>query len=159
MHCMFHRLIVGHTHFDVDQRHSVLSRVILGFLGMGDLGRAKLHSLSSFKRAAEKAHSDLLFFAECTANYDFVTWLKDMESKHEKGLSSNLQYQLRRGGDGVILVRTKPRMSRHVPYSSWRQIWPVEESAWPKRGHQPTAPAFDSHPSSQAPQKWKNFDK
>ena len=27
------RLLVGHTHFDVDQRHSVLSRRILGRLG------------------------------------------------------------------------------------------------------------------------------
>ena len=111
------RLLVGHTHFDVDQRHSVLARYILGRLGPSDRGRRKLHSLSAFKQCVKDAHSDLKFFSECTANYDFDKWLKGMESKLEVGLSEHLQYQLRRVDNGVIMSRSKPRMSAHVPYS------------------------------------------
>ena len=119
------RLLVGHTHFDVDQRHSVLARYILGRLGPSDRGRRVLHSLSAFKQCVKDAHHDLNFFAECTANYNFDEWLKCMETKLEVGLSKHLQYQLRRAGDGVILARSKPRMSIHVPYSQSGQIWPV----------------------------------
>ena len=119
MHFMFiHRLLVGHTHFDVDQRHSVLSRKLLGRLGPADTGRRQLHSLSAFKTAVEDAHSDLTYFNECTANYDFDTWLKGMQSDLEVGLQSQMQFELRRGGDGVILCRSKPHMSVHVAYSS-----------------------------------------
>ena len=88
------RLLVGHTHFDVDQRHSVLSRSILGRLGPADQGHKELHSLSAFKRLIEKTHKDLVFFSECTSNYDFDEWLGGMESKLESGLSTHLQYQL-----------------------------------------------------------------
>ena len=153
------RLIVGHTHFDVDQRHSVLSRFLLGVLKACDRGRRALHSLSAFKKAVHDAHSDLRFFSECTANYDFTQWLSCMESKHEPGLSTHLQYQLRRVGSGVIMARSKPRMSCHVSYSTWYQIWPVDQSHWPSSKRRPTAPAWDSKPAPQQPQPWKNWSK
>ena len=151
------RLLVGHTHFDVDQRHSVLSRSILGRLGPADQGRKELHSLSAYKRLVEKTHKDLVFFSECTSNYDFDEWLAGMESKLEPGLSTHLQYQLRRANGGVIMARSKPRMSAHVSYSPWFQIWPPEESAWSSRGRQPSAPSFDSSPSACPAQNWKNY--
>ena len=95
----------------------MLSRVIVGILRLAERGRLKLHSLSAFKRAVQKAHSELIFFGEYTANYDFDTCLQGMESKFEPGLSIHPQYQLRRGGDGIILARSKPHMSEHVAYS------------------------------------------
>ena len=151
------RLLVGHTHFDVDQRHSVLSRFLLGRLGPADRGRRVLHSLSAFKTAVEQAHSDLKFFSECTANYNFDEWLKTMESKHEPGLAKHLQYQLRRNGD-VIMARSKPRMSAHVPYTPWYQIWPVDRDHWPAQHRCPTAPSWDSKPTVCPPQQWKHYD-
>ena len=151
------RLLVGHTHFDVDQRHSVLSRCILGRRGPADRGRRQLHSLSAFKRVIEAAHKDLKFFAECTANYDFDTWLQSMETKLEPGLSTHLQYQLR-VQNGVVFARSKPRMSAHVPYSSWNQYWPPQRCDW-IRGVQPTIPAYDSKPEVCPPQEWKDFRK
>ena len=156
-HTHTHRLLVGHTHFDVDQRHSVLSRCILGRRGPADRGRTKLHSLSAFKRVIESAHKDLRFFAECTANYDFDVWLASMENKLEPGLSTHLQYQLR-VQDGVVLSRSKPRMSSHVSYSPWSQFWPTQKCDWIKNVV-PTIPGFDSQPGVCPPQSWKNFAK
>ena len=157
------RLLVGHSHFDVDQRHSVSSRHILGRRGAGDRGRRDLHSLSAFKECIKEAHSDLIFFSECTGNYNFDEWLSGMETKLEPGLTKHFQYQLRRGGEGVILTRSKPRMSSHVPYSQWHQIWPVERAYWPttgaRKGIQPSVPAFDSVPNAAAPQLWKSYNK
>ena len=150
-----HRLLVGHTHFDVDQRHSVLSRCILGRRGPRDRGRTKLHSLTAFKRVVEKAHKDLKFFSECTANYDFDSWLQSMKTKLEPGLSTHLQYQLR-VEDGVVHSRSKPRMSAHVPYSQWEQFWPPQRSDWVKNV-EPTIPDCDSHPEVCPPQEWKSF--
>ena len=157
-----HRLIVGHSHFDVDQRHSVCSRKLLGRRGPADRGRRALHSLSTFKSAVQEAHKDLIFFQECTANYNFDKWLRSMENKHEVGIKTRLLYQLR-VENGVVMERSKPRMSEHVPFSEWRQVWPVEECYWPKSGPrknmEPVMPSIDSHPESCPPQKWKNFDK
>ena len=150
------RLLVGHTHFDVDQRHSVLSRKILGRRGRGDRGRRELHSFSAFEQVVREAHKDLNFFHECTANYNFDEWLASMESRHEPGLSKHMQYQLR-CDNGVVLCRSKPRMSQHVPYNSWSQIWPVDEAYWTADDVQPVAPAYDSCPPACPPQKWKNF--
>ena len=86
-----------------------------------------------------------------------------METKLEPGLSTHFQYQLRRGNEGVVLARSKPRMSSHVPYSQWRQIWPVERVYWPttgvRKGMEPSTPAFDSVPTAAAPQLWKSYDK
>lgn len=152
-----HRLLVGHTHFDVDQRHSVLSRCILGRSGPADRGRTQLHSLSAFKRVAHLAHKDLKFFGECTANYDFDTWLESMKTKLEPGLSKHLQYQLR-VQDGVVLSRSKPRMSAHVAYSQWDQFWPPRECDW-INNIEPTIPGFDSRPGVCPPQEWKDFSK
>ena len=126
------------------QRHSVLSRAILGIRRLAERGRLTLHSLTAFKRAVRKAHSDLMYFGECTANYDFDTWLQGMESKLEHGLSKHLQYQLRRGGDGIILARSKPRMSEHVAYSPWLQIWLVPLELWARRGQRPSTPQTDA---------------
>ena len=139
----------------MDQRHSVFSHFLLGVLKASDRGRRALHSLSAFKKAVHDAHSDLRFFSECTANYDFKEWLKTMESKHEPGLSTHLQYQLRRVGSGVIMARSKPRMSCHVSYSTWFQIWPVTRDHWPSQKRRPTTPAWDSKPAPQRPQPWK----
>ena len=116
------RLLVGHTHFDVDQRHSVLARYILGRLGIQDRGRRKLHSLSAFKKCVQEAHDDLETFSECTKNYDFDQWLACMENKLEIGLPTHLQYELKRAGNGVILSRSKPRMSEHIAWSKWEKI-------------------------------------
>ena len=141
----------------MDQRHSVLSRKILGRRGPGDLGRRQLHSLSSFVDVVRSAHSDLIFFESCTANYDFDEWLANMTNKLEIGLSTNFQYQLR-CDHGVVLVRSKPRMSAHVPYTAWQRIWPVDQVNWIS-GRQPVTPPFDSCPPPCPPQKWKQFDK
>ena len=129
------RLLVGHTHFDVDQRHSVLSRSILGRLGPADKGRKTLHSLSAFKALVEKTHKDLEVFAECTRNYNFDEWLASMKSNLEPGLSDQMQYQLRRADEGVIMVRSKPRMSSHVPFSPWYQICRPLNRHGPHRGN------------------------
>ena len=142
----------------MDQRHSVLSRFLFGRLGPSDRGRRTLHSLSAFKRAVHEAHSDLKFFSECTANYDFKEWLKSMESKHEPGLSRHHQFQLRTTGGGVVMARSKPRMSAHVPYSSWQKIWPVDRSHWPSRTRSPTLPGLDTRPPVCPPQPWKKWD-
>ena len=156
------RLLVGHSHFDVDQRHSVCSRCLLGRRGPGDRGRRSLHSLSAFKTAVHEAHTDLIFFQECTANYNFDKWLNSMQNEHEVGIKTRLQYQLR-VEDGVVMERSKPRMSQHVPFSEWRQVWPVDECYWPRNGPrknmEPVMPSLDSQPEACPPQTWKNFSK
>ena len=140
----------------MDQRHSVLSRFLLGVLSSLLRGRRELHSLSAFARAVKEAHKDLLFLNECTRNYDFDGWLKTMRSKLEIGLSTHLAIQLRRGGPGVILSRSKPRMSPHVAYTPWCQLWPPPASEWIKKV-KPVAPSFDSSPAVCPPQQWKKF--
>ena len=149
---------MGHTHFDVDQRHSILSRFLLGVLSSRLRGRRELHSLSAFAEAVKKAHSDLLFLNECTRNYDFDIWLASMKNKLEVGLQQHHAIQLRRGDPGVILCRSKPRMSPHVAWSSWETLWPPDESMWYKN-IKPVLPSFNSSPLACPPQKWKNFDK
>ena len=42
------RLPVGHTHFDVDQRHSVFARFLLGILGLLGSTRKDVHSLGIY---------------------------------------------------------------------------------------------------------------
>ena len=118
-----------------------------------------ISNLNCTRCVQQAHHSDLIFFAECTANYNFDQWLQTMESKLEIGVSKHLQYQLRRVGDGVVMARSKPRMSAHVPYSPWYQIWPVERCHWPRRqGPAPSTPPLDSHPTPCRPQQWKSYD-
>ena len=48
------RLVVGHTHFVVDQRHSVFARFLRGIRGLPGSCRKDFHSLTQFVEAAHR---------------------------------------------------------------------------------------------------------
>lgn len=105
---------MGHTHFVVDQHHSVFSRFLLG-RGGNQAVRKDAHSLGKsrtddvlnymfivvvnrilimydlivgdFATCAFQAHADLLEFNELGKVWDFDTWLTPMRSKIEEGIS------------------------------------------------------------------------
>ena len=66
------RLIVGHTHNDVDMRHSLSSQ-------KRKRGHSNLWSFSSYKRWLEDVHrSELMQFFDVDRCYDFKEFLKGM---------------------------------------------------------------------------------
>ena len=80
------RLKVGHTHFVVDQRHSVFARFLKGVIGRIGSCRKDVHSLKQFVEAAFHAHKDLCEFVEVGKLFNFDDWLKPMRSRLEEGI-------------------------------------------------------------------------
>ena len=76
------RLEVGHTHFEVDQRHAVFSKK----LRKSGSARMDVHSLSQYEECAWEAHSDLRGFEEMGQLFDFDSWLTCMRSRLEEGI-------------------------------------------------------------------------
>ena len=79
------RLIVGHTHSDIDQLFSVLSRYIRGRKGVGSLEKVTFvrEFLAAVKAAyrPERGGESVLFSDEFSpkrvdATYDFESWLR-----------------------------------------------------------------------------------
>ena len=88
------RLIVGHTHFVVDQRHSVFARFLRGIIGRLGSCRKDFHSLSQFVEAAFRAHKDLREFVEIGKLFNFDDWLKPMRNRLEDGIQVRNQLLL-----------------------------------------------------------------
>ena len=70
------RLIVGHTHFDVDQLFAVFSMYMFG--KRSDMGRRRnVFTPSEFKAAIHEAHANnLADYVYMGATYNFKEWLK-----------------------------------------------------------------------------------
>ena len=64
------RLIVGHTHYDVDQLHSVFSSKCIGCRRAGSVSK-DAHSLNQYKELAYETHSNLFDFIEVGHVHDY----------------------------------------------------------------------------------------
>lgn len=84
------RLEVGHTHFDVDQRHAVFSIS----LRTGGTVRTDVHSLSQYEVRAREAHKDLIEFVELGHLFDFDSWLQPMRNRLEDGIQVQFEIYL-----------------------------------------------------------------
>ena len=138
------------------QRHSVLSRMLRGLFR-----RNEVHSLSGFEHECRSAHSDLLRFTEVQRSFDFDTFFSSMSNELEHNIKECYEIELHITVDGKVNIRSKPRMSDHVPWSATDQYWPVAREAWTRlRGGvvvEPTLPAFDAVPGLAELKTWDNY--
>ena len=79
-------------------------------------GRQQLYSLSQFEDALKAAHKDLHRFSKLERTFDFKSFFDTMANKLEKGIQEAYEIELRIGRAGVVMMRSKPRMSDHVQF-------------------------------------------
>lgn len=100
------RLIVGHTHNDVDMRHSLSSQSRIR-------DQPNLWSFSSYKRWLEDVHrNELLEFFDIDRCYDFKEFLACMRHDSDAKVGTWMHIHLELRADGKIWSRTKPQMGR-----------------------------------------------
>lgn len=169
------RLDVGHSHFDVDQRHGVFARFVRGQRKRGAV-RKDVHSLSSFEQVAWSAHSDLREFVELGKLFDFDTWLAPMRCRLEEGMQvctsthvtqrlhepvstlcrqDHLFQMFERIGEEVF-VRSAPHMGEGYPLSARRICWPPPSYSEYRNAPHPALPVTD-RPALLPMQEWKQF--
>ena len=130
------RLIVGHTHNDVDQRHSLSTQ-------SRDLQDPNLWSFTSFKNWLKHVHrNELQGFFDVDRMYDFKRFTECMQHDSDAKVKTWMHIHLEVRGDGTVWSRSKPRMGRRVPWDSWTQYYPPP----PPCDHGNTIPAFTSVP-------------
>ena len=143
------RLMVGHTHNDVDMRHSLSSQARIA-------QEPNLWSFTAFKKWLMKVHSnELKEFWDVHQVYDFKSWLNEMRHDSDTKISTWMHVHLEVRDDGTVWARSKPRMGRKVPWDTWSQYFPPP----PPVDHGHTCPEFDSKPTARVNHPWKNGDK
>ena len=132
------RLMVGHTHNDVDQRHSLSTQ-------SRDRDEPNLWSFTSFKRWLMNVHKNELklfleLFCDIHRVYDFTTFVSEMKHDADVKVSTWMHVQLQvcsNGANRTVWSRSKPRMGNTVPWDSWSQYYPPP----PPTDHTNTCPS------------------
>ena len=117
-----------------------------------------MFSLSQFENALRGAHKDLLRFTSLERTFDCVSFFKPMHNNLEKAIQEAYEIELRVADAGVIMIRSKPRMSCHVEFGSWTQYWPVPPKYWINK-RRPMMSAFDGIPDLAPLQLWPKYSK
>ena len=138
--------MVGHTHNDVDQRHSLSTQ-------SRDLQEPNLWSFTAFKNWLKHVHrNELQGFFDIDRVYDFKSFFECMNHDSDAKVSTWMHIHLELRSDGTVWARSKPRMGRRVPWDSWSQYYPPP----PPCDHGNTIPAFTSVPSPAANNQWRD---
>ena len=117
-----------------------------------------MFSLSQFENALRGAHKDLLRFTSLERTFDCVSFLKPIHNNLEKAIQEAYEIELRVADAGVIMIRSKPRMSCHVEFGPWTQYWPVPPKYWINK-RRPMMPDFDGIPDLAPLQLWSKYNK
>jgi hypothetical protein len=150
------RLIVGHTHFDVDQMFAIFSMYMFGKRSEGTKRRNVLTPLE-FEQAVREAHkTNLRSYNYCGAAYDFKQWQQSMREKNaniETGIKKAYVIELfldvtDESKRGVIYFRMKPRMGVKYAWTEPLQFYPHRD------GVERPMPQFDSKPGLANFKKW-----
>ena len=113
------RLMVGHTHNDVDQRHSLSTKA-------RDAEEPNLWSFTSFKTWLQHVHRhELKGFFDVGRVYDFKRFVFCMLHDADEKVNTWMQVQIEVSQNGTVWTRSKPRMGRRVPWDSWNQYYPL----------------------------------
>ena len=115
--CCIHlcRLIVGHTHNDVDMRHSLSSQA-------RSAEEPNLWSFTSFKKWLQRVHqNELKGFFDINRVYDFKTFVAEMHHDADEKVNTWMHVQLELRDNNTVWARSKPRMGRRVEWDDARR--------------------------------------
>ena len=139
------RLMVGHTHNDVDMRHSLSSQARAD-------QEPNLWSFTAFKKWFQKVHkNELLGFWDVGKVYDFKSWLSEMHHDSDIKIGTWMHVHLEVRDNGTVWARSKPRMGRKVAWDAWCQYFPPP----PPADHGTTCPDFKSITTTGSDNPWK----
>ena len=71
------RLEVGHTHFDVDAFHGILSKYLYGCVKTND-SRRSIHTSKAFAEHMRRCYPSLVAFVDVERCWDFVDFVREM---------------------------------------------------------------------------------
>ena len=125
------RLIVGHTHFDVDQLFSVLSVALFG-TKTRSRRRNNVYTLDEFIALVSATFGDRLKLVKYVgATYDFKRRYEKVRENGmlETGIKQAFVYELSTSSQslddkGKVFLRTKPRMGERYKWSKKLQCYP-----------------------------------
>ena len=145
------RLIVGHTHFDVDQLFSVLSVALFGTKTQ-HRRRIDVYTLDEFKSLVRNTFGDQLHGVKYVgATYDYKRRYEKVRENGqlETGIKTAFVYELSTssvaGNEGKVYFRAKPRMGERYNWTAPRQWYPHSDGVvrrFPRLDVKPTRARF-----------------
>lgn len=143
------RLMVGHTHNDVDQRHSLST-------ASREAENPDLWSFTSFEKWLKNVHRhELKGFYDIHKVYDFKSFLGEMRHDADEKVSTWMHTQLEVRANGTVWARSKPRMGNKVSWDAWCQYYPPP----PPSDHANTCPGFTATATPAPNKQWKDGPK
>ena len=149
------RLIVGHTHFDVDQLFSVLSVALFG-TKTRSRRRLDVYTLEAFLEIVKNAFgTNLQSIKYVGAMYDYKRRYEKVRTNNqlESGIKEAFVYELSTsslpGDVGKVFWRSKPRMGDRYQWSPKSQWFPHRD------GVKRSMPPMNPKPTRAKFKKWK----